>query len=134
MKKRILIIDDEASVRKAFQLALLATDYEVELASSGQDGIDKALASDYDLVYLDLRMPDKDGIAVLREIREHKPALLVYITTAFHREYFQDLVKARSEGLSFELLAKPLERDQIIKITRGILEGAFTMQGGGAVD
>jgi DNA-binding NtrC family response regulator len=127
MGKRILIIDDDEAVRKAFHYALRATDYEVEMAASGEEGVRKALAASHDLVYLDLRMPDKDGIAVLREIRAVKPDLPVYIATAFHREYFKDLVKARNEGLAFELLSKPLERDQIIAITRGILDGAILL-------
>lgn len=124
MSKRILIIDDDEAVRKAFRYALLATGYQLDLAASGQEGVQRALADEYDLIYLDLRMPGKDGVSVLREIRASKPDQLVYIVTAFHQEYFKDLAKARDEGLAFELLSKPLERDQIITITRGILEGA----------
>ena len=134
MGKRILIIDDDEAVRKAFGYALRSTGYEVESAASGEEGVRKALDADYDLVYLDLRMPGKDGIAVLREIRGQKPKLKVYLLTAFHREFFVDLVKARSEGLTFELLAKPLERSQIINITRGILEGVWRSSGVSAGD
>lgn len=134
MMKRVLVIDDEPSVRKAFDYALRETPYAVDLAASGDEGVALARERDYDVVYLDLRMPGKDGVSVLKEIRSHKPDLPVYIVTAFHREYFGELIKARHEGLMFELLSKPLERDQIIAITRGILDGVVVREGDARCD
>ena len=130
MLKKILVIDDEEAVRKAFDYALRDTDYEVDLAGGGREGVEMALADDYDLIYLDLRMPEMNGIAVMREIRKVKPDQLIYIVTAFHREYFKDLVQVREDGIDFELLSKPLEREQIITITRAILDGIQPEEGG----
>jgi len=122
MPKRILIIDDDPAVRRAFQLALRGEGYEILEADSGAAGVRLALAEDLDLVYLDLRMPGIDGVETLRRIRAAKPDLVVYIVTAFHREFFDELIQARQEGLRFELLRKPLERQQIISITADILD------------
>ena len=122
MPKRILIIDDDSAVRCAFQLALRGEGYEILEADSGAAGVRLALAEDLDLVYLDLRMPGIDGVETLRRIRAAKPDLVVYIVTAFHREFFDELIQARQEGLRFELLRKPLERQQIISITADILD------------
>lgn len=133
MAKRILIIDDDAGVRQAFTLALRSTPYEIVTADNGEDGAHLALENAFDLVYLDLRMPGIDGVQTLRRIRATKPDLLVYIATAFHREFFDDLTAARHDGLSFELLRKPLERQQIIDITRAIL-GDDSSNSGGALD
>ena len=130
MPKKILVIDDEEAVRKAFEYALRDTDYEVDLAPGGREGVKLALENDYDLIYLDLRMPEMNGIAVLREIRKVEPDQKIYIVTAFHREYFKDLVGVRNDGIDFELLSKPLERDQIITITRAILNGIQPEEGG----
>ncbi|ESQ17257.1 MAG TPA: response regulator [Chromatiaceae bacterium] len=121
MNKRILLIDDDESVRNAFALALRSQPYDLDQATCGDQGVEKIQQADYDLVYLDLRMPGIDGVETLRRIRAVKPDQLVYIVTAFHREFLADLVSARHAGLQFELLSKPLERRQIIDITRGIL-------------
>lgn len=121
MTKRILIVDDDAAVRRAFRLALDSQGYEIVEAENGKAGVAKALEQDFDLVYLDLRMPDMNGVEVLRRIRVEKPDLIVYIVTAFHRDFFDDLVTARGEGMRFELLRKPLESEQLVEITAGIL-------------
>ncbi|WP_295880253.1 response regulator [uncultured Thiohalocapsa sp.] len=121
MTKRILIIDDDVAVREAFKLALAQQPYEVVEAENGEQGAALATSEPFDLVYLDLRMPGIDGVETLRRIRSRAPDLTVYIATAFHREFFDALVTARGEGLDFELLRKPLERQQIIDITNGVL-------------
>jgi DNA-binding NtrC family response regulator len=119
--KRVLIIDDEASVREAFRNALLRAPYQVVEADNGEHGAALAVAEDFDLVYLDLRMPEIDGVEVLRRIRAVKPDLIVYITTAFQREFFHALVTARGDGLTFEVMRKPVEQQQIIDITDSVL-------------
>jgi CheY-like chemotaxis protein len=121
MTKRLLIIDDDEAVRFAFQLALEDLPYQVNEAADGETGVGIALTEPIDAVFLDLRMPGINGIEALRRIRAVKPDLLIYIVTAFHREFLDDLVTARGEGLAFELLRKPVERDQIIEIVTSAL-------------
>lgn len=121
MSKRVLIIDDDDAVRGAFQFALSGGEYELITADNGEDGARLAIDNDVDLVYLDLRMPEMDGIETLRRIRARKPSLKVYLVTAFHRDFFEDLVEARAEGLTFELLRKPLDRGRIKEVTTAIL-------------
>ncbi len=124
MNKKILIIDDEEAVRKSFALALEDLPYQVDCAINGKEGTEKFSLSPYDLVYLDLKMPEMDGVETLRAIREQNQEVPVYIVTAFHKEFFEQLVSVRAEKLDFNLLMKPVGRDQIIAVTRGILEGA----------
>ncbi|MBB1074341.1 response regulator [Rhodoferax sp. 4810] len=121
--KRILVIDDDSAVRRAFSLALRASPYQVCTVATGEEGVALVAQETFDLIYLDLRMPEMDGVETLRRIRAINPDVLVYIVTAFHREFFEDLVQARHQGLSFELLRKPLERQQIIEITQAVLSG-----------
>ena len=66
-------------------------------------------------------MPGIDGVEALKMIRQFESTVPIYIVTAFHQEYFHKLESVRKEGLSFELLRKPLERDQIQDITKNIL-------------
>ena len=131
MSKRILVIDDDAAVRRAFDLALRGEPYQLDLASSGEEGVSRVVAQAYDLIYLDLRMPGLDGVETLRRVRRERPDQRVYFVTAFHKEFFEQLVAARAEGLDFELLHKPLERGQIIEITRAILGDGMVIEGHG---
>ena len=122
MSKHVLVIDDEA-IRKSFTLALEDTGYQVETAESGEKGIEKTQSTRYALIFLDLKMPGLDGVATLREIRQRDKDVPVYIITAFHNEFFQQLKSVVRDGIDFEILKKPIGSDRIRLITKGILEG-----------
>ena len=126
MGRRIIVIDDQVDIRNAFELALEDTDIEVDTAESGYVGIDKLSRSPYDAVFLDLKMPGMNGIETLQAIREKDSELPVYIITAFHKEFMEDLNEAQDKGYDFELLRKPLELDEIKNITCAIIDGYGT--------
>ena len=121
MGKHILVIDDEEAVRKSFCLALEDTGYQVDTAQSGEEGIKKAKKSEYDIIFLDLKMPEMNGVQTLREIRKIDETVSVYIVTAFHREFVDQLKSTSQEGIDFEVMGKPIGRKQIVWITKGIL-------------
>lgn len=73
MSKRILIIDDDASVRTLFHDSLVGEGNEVETATDGQEGLTKIQQGGYDLVLLDVMLPKIDGIGILTEL-ETNPA------------------------------------------------------------
>ena len=78
----------------------------------------------YDLVFLNLNMPGLNGVETLRELRARDKNVPVYIQTAFHAAFADQLRQAAKDGMDFEILKKPLGSDQIVSITKGILEGA----------
>ena len=123
MSKSILVIDDEEGIRKAFKFALEDTDYNVDLAASGEEGVEMQSKKAYSLIFLDLKMPGMNGVEVLRCIRERDATVPVYIVTAFHKEFFTELVSVRQDGLNFELMRKPIGNDDILMITQNVLEG-----------
>jgi DNA-binding response OmpR family regulator len=123
MSKRILVIDDEEAVRKSFILALEDTDYQVETVESGEKGLKKIQTDKYDLVFLDLKMPGMNGVETLRELRKIDKSVPIYIVTAFHKEFFDQLKGAEEDGIDFDIVKKPLSSDRIVLITKGILEG-----------
>lgn len=121
MDKRILIIDDEESVRKGFSLSLEDAGFEADTAANGIEGLEKVKKDKYDMILLDLKMPGMDGVETLRGIRKIYPDLPVYIITAFHAEFFGQLQAATNDGIEFELLRKPIESDDLCAIVEGVL-------------
>ncbi len=131
MSKRILVIDDDLSIRQSFAIALENTGYLIETAESGEAGIEKTGKGKYDLIYLDLRMPGLNGAETLRELRKIDRDVPIYIITGFYGEYFHGLQEATKEGIGFEVLKKPVGGDQIAAITRDMLKGVESIQQGG---
>jgi len=123
MCKRILVIDDEESIRKSFVLAFEGAGYTVDTADSGEKGIEMGQRDKYGLIFLDLKMPGMDGIEVLRELRKTDKDTPIYVVTAFYREFLNQLKRAKEGGIDFEVLRKPVDSEQLILIVRGILEG-----------
>jgi len=123
MNKRILVIDDDSGVRKAFALALEDTPYKLDNAESGEKGIEMEQNNKYNLIFLDLKMPGLNGVETLRELRKISMDTPVYIVTAFYKEFFEGLSAASDDGLDFELLKKPIGGDEIVLVARSVLEG-----------
>jgi len=121
---RVLVIDDEESVRDAFADALEDMPYVVDAASGGEEALAKAKSSPADLIFLDLKMPGMDGVEVLHHIRELDEAVPIYIVTAFHAEFLDRLQAAEDEGLAFQLLHKPIGQAAIRKVASGVLAAA----------
>lgn len=124
MSKRVLVIDDNEAVRKSFLLALETLGCEVDVAVSGDEGIQKVQEHKYDLIYLDLNMPGRDGVDTLRELWKTDNATHVYIVTAFQEEFSDRLEEAQNDGICFQLLRKPIDTNQIIRFTKVVL-GCF---------
>jgi len=87
--KRILVVDDEESIRELYRAELAEEGYEVELAGDGLQALRRLDGFRPDLVTLDVKMPGIDGIETLRRIRERNPTVPVILVTAFG-EFKQD--------------------------------------------
>ena len=124
MNKRILVIDDDAAIRKSFALTLKGADCQVDTAESGKEGIDKASNTKYDLIFLDLKMPGLNGVETLIRLRDGGQRMPIYIVTAFHKEFINQLRVAADKGCEFEVMKKPFETQVLVRITKAILQGA----------
>lgn len=121
--KHILVIDDDEAIRKSFALALEDTGYKVDTAESGEKGIEMERKTRYGLIFLDLKMPGMNGVETLREIRKIDEDVPVYVITAYHKEFFNQLLNAAEDGINFEVLEKPIGGEQIVQVAKSILEG-----------
>jgi len=83
MSISILLIDDEADYSETMRFWLMANGYNVRSASSGMDGLEEVKKERPDIVFLDMQMPDMNGIETLREIRRLYPVIPVIMVTAY---------------------------------------------------
>ncbi|AGN36890.1 response regulator transcription factor [Bacillus sp. GM2] len=77
---KILVVDDEARIRRLLKMYLERENYKIEEAENGDEAIDKALGNEYDLILLDLMMPGTDGIEVCRQVRDKKATPIIMLT------------------------------------------------------
>jgi len=87
--KKILVVDDEESIRELYRAELVDDGYDVDLAADGHQALRRLEAGRPDLVTLDVKMPGIDGIETLRRIREKDATIPVILVTAFG-EFKQD--------------------------------------------
>ncbi len=114
----ILIIDDEASLRQTLARILQRDGYEVTSVASGTEGLSIVAQHSFDLVYLDIRMPDMNGLDVLQTIHAQLPDLPVILFTA--QPDLHSAVEALRRGAS-DYLMKPLKPETVLARTRSIL-------------
>ena len=85
-RPRILVVDDEASIRELLTRTLALTEYDVEAVADGNAGLERLRLGSYDLLIADLRMPGMDGLTLIREARRLHPGLRVIIITGYSSE------------------------------------------------
>lgn len=124
MPKRILVIDDEQIILKSIGRFLEGRGYEVEVAQSGREALEKVQNESYDLLVSDIRMPDMDGIETLRRIREKYQQQNNYkIPTVVITGYSSDDAEKQAAKLGVvDFLYKPFELDEFYSILRKNLE------------
>ncbi|MBI5710606.1 MAG: sigma-54-dependent Fis family transcriptional regulator [Candidatus Eisenbacteria bacterium] len=110
MKVSVLVVDDELLIRKSLTRVLREKGYAVESASTGAEGLEKVTAVRPQVMILDMRLPDTDGLSVLRRVRQVDPLLQVIVITAFGD--VQSAVDAMKLG-ACDFLRKPYEKEDI---------------------
>jgi DNA-binding NtrC family response regulator len=116
MNKKVLIVDDDQDVRKGFTLALEDSGCQVQTADCGEKAVEIMQDGAYGLIFLDLKMPGINGVETLRRIREIDGSVPIYIATAFQKTFMEELTQALRDKIPFDLLSKPVTRDQILTI------------------
>ncbi|RMG00831.1 MAG: sigma-54-dependent Fis family transcriptional regulator, partial [Nitrospirae bacterium] len=118
-KKRILVIEDEMIMRVTLEDALTAMDYEVHTEETGVGGVNAYIERGFDLVLTDVRLPDINGLEVLKQIKEADPSSQVILMTAFGT--IKDAVDAMKIG-AFDYITKPFSLEEMGIIIKRALE------------
>lgn len=110
MPGRVLVIDDEASIRLACEKVLRAAGYEVEVAADGAEGLERLRPGAFDVALVDLKMPGVDGMEVLRRAREVDPDLVTIVITGYPS--YESVVEAVKAG-AYDYIPKPFSPDEL---------------------
>ena len=110
-KPKVLIVDDERGLRLGTKRLLEAEGYEVDTAENGTEGIALGTTGDYDMAIIDLKMPDIDGIEVLRNIKEKMPNTVCFIATAYAS--YDTAVEATKLGAA-SYIPKPFTPEELL--------------------
>lgn len=122
---RVVVVDDEALVRSGFRLILnAADDIEVVATTAGAEAVEAVRRESPDVVLLDIRMPDVDGLTVLRQVRALPKAPVVAMLTTFDADEYI-LTALRSGAAGF--LLKDTEPDQLAQLVRTLAAGGVVM-------
>lgn len=118
MNQKILIIEDEFSIQRILQYDLMQSGFLVDLASDGEEGLQKALDHDYDVILLDIMLPKKDGFTVCKELRAKNISTYIVMLSA------RDDELDRVSGLDFgadDYMTKPFSSREVVSKIKAII-------------
>ena len=121
---RILIVDDEKSIRRFLKTALHAQGFQVFEAATGQEALENSVADHPDALILDLGLPDMDGIEVTREIRKRSQIPIVILSV---REQEADKIAALDAGAD-DYLTKPFSSGELLARLRAVMRRLLPQQ------
>ena len=121
-KTEILIIDDEVQMRKLLEITLLSNDYKVLQASTAKEGLTGAATHTPDMILLDLGLPDEDGHAVLKQLREWYTNPVIIVSVQSNEA---DIIKALDNGAN-DYLVKPFRTGELLARIRSALRSSVT--------
>lgn len=112
---KILVVDDNKDFADVFCDILKANDYKAESCYGGTQAIEITDGSDFDILFLDIRMPDMDGIETLKEIKKRHPDTTVIMMTGYSVD---ELVHKAIEEKASEIIYKPFEIDKVLSLIK----------------
>src|SRR5271167_705811 len=116
----ILVVDDEIEIREGLEALLTSESFQVTLAETGEAGLQKLEDQPFDLMLLDVSLPDRNGLELLREIRRRDPQLSIILITAFGSI---DMARAAFKGGAQDFITKPWSNDELIAQISLAIEG-----------
>jgi DNA-binding NtrC family response regulator len=119
-KGSILVVDDEAEIREGLEALLASEGFQVVLAAAGEEGLRKLEEQPFDLLLLDVSLPDRNGLEMLRDIRQRDPNLSIILITAYGSI---DMARAAFKSGAQDYITKPWSNDELIAQISLAVEG-----------
>ena len=116
---KVLVVDDDKVLQQSVKEALEYHHFQVDVADNGREAVNAVVKGDYDLVVMDVNMPEMDGITALGEIKKYDPSIIVLILTAYSN--VGDAVKVVKEG-AYNYLEKPIASDNLVALIKRALK------------
>src|SRR5260370_23766771 len=120
LKGSILVVDDEIEIREGLEALLTSEGFEGTPADTGEAGLQRLEDRPFDLMLLDVSLPDRNGLELLREIRRRDPQLSIILITAFGSI---DMARAAFKGGAQDYITKPWSNDELIAQISLAIEG-----------
>ncbi len=121
-KMKALVIDDEQIVLDSVKKVLSSENFDVDTALRARTGLELALRNPYDIVLTDIRMPEMDGMTVLRDVLRAKPSMPVVIITGYAT--VESALMAMKLGAT-DYLEKPFTPDELLGRVRSAIDAAY---------
>jgi DNA-binding NtrC family response regulator len=118
--RRILVVDDEPVVNQSCRRVLGEAGYDVHTTESGRDGLTQACTQEFDLVITDLKMPDLDGMNLIRQLKEQRPDTVIIVITGYGT--VSSAVEATRLGVA-DYIEKPFTPEELSQAVVGALAG-----------
>jgi DNA-binding response OmpR family regulator len=119
--KTILVVDDDTSILRTFTRILQKNDYNIDVAETGKEAIEKAGRKHYDLALIDIRLPDMDGTELISKAKKHLQHTIKIMITGFPS--VESGVKALDEGAD-AYLVKPVKPEELLMLIEEKLKTA----------
>jgi DNA-binding NtrC family response regulator len=119
-KANILVVDDEVEIREGLALLLTSEGYRVDVAGTAETGLAALEAKPYDLLLVDVSLPDRNGLEVLREVRQRDSDLPVILITAYGSI---DMARAAFKNGALDYITKPWSNDELLAQVAQAVEG-----------
>lgn len=116
---KVLVVDDDLVLQDNVKQALEYHHFSVQVAGNGREALSAVYKEKFDLVVMDVNMPEMDGITALTEIKKHDPSIVVIIMTAYSN--VSDAVKVVKEG-AYNYLEKPISSDNLVALIKRALK------------
>jgi DNA-binding response OmpR family regulator len=112
-KRRVIVIDDDKSILRTFTRILQKNGYEIDVAETGKEALEKSNKKAYDLALIDIRLPDMDGTDLLMKMQQITPGAIKIMITGFPS--LETGVKALDEGAD-AYLVKPVKPEELLAL------------------
>ena len=127
MSKKVLVVEDEISIQRILQYDLMQSGFSVDLASDGEEGLQKALVDEYDVMLLDVMLPKRDGFSVCKELRNRGNSIYIVILSA--RDDELDRVLGLDVGAD-DYMTKPFSSREVVSKVKAIIRRREVLSAG----